>query len=384
MAAAPAASSNSGGIAIGSATLATVAARVGKHIVSEALCLLECSRHGLREYELLELLAPRDRERLPPVVWARLYRSLEIYLRPVGEEDQGGTIGFFHLQLPFAIRRRYLEGATSKEAAVCTRLADYFQNKADPTGDGRWLGSSKRYVSDLVYYQLTSHDLARLRNTLGDILFVERTAQMGAGMMERLLRDYNEVQELIRSLPFAVLKRALRNLPAKDGSRAAQLQWIGEQGVFVAANHSTLTAEPQLTFQSAINSPSSSYPHRAAQELLSEQLNAVIAAMEVREQDIESVAARLLQPDTLDRLAILANRQLQQQREARNASKSGGSNRGVAIARSGRRALAPASSFSQRTKSGSSAASGLPRGRAAASQYGRRQMLAAGGHTAAS
>ena len=82
-----------------SASLATVAARVGKHIVSEALCLLECSRHGLREYELLELLAPKGRERLPPVVWARLYRSLEIYLRPVGEEDQGGTIGFFHLQL---------------------------------------------------------------------------------------------------------------------------------------------------------------------------------------------------------------------------------------------------------------------------------------------
>lgn len=84
--------------------------------------------------------------------------------------------------------------------------------------------------------------------------------------------------------------------------------------------------------------------------------------MDVRERDIESTAAKLLEPATLDRLAILANRQLQEQREARAASKSSG-RRGVALSlRSGplRRSLAPASSFSQRTRSGSP--SRLPRG----------------------
>ncbi len=40
------------------------------------------------------------------------------------------------------------------EADVCSRLGDYFITKADPTGDGRWEGESRRYFADLVFYQL--------------------------------------------------------------------------------------------------------------------------------------------------------------------------------------------------------------------------------------
>jgi len=57
----------------------------GEELVKSALPLLACSRHGLLEMEMLELLggdAP-----LPRVVWARLYRSLQFYLRPPAENN---------------------------------------------------------------------------------------------------------------------------------------------------------------------------------------------------------------------------------------------------------------------------------------------------------
>lgn len=45
-------------------------------IVRDALSLLVCSRHGLRETELLELLAPDGKTQLPPVVWTRYATKL--------------------------------------------------------------------------------------------------------------------------------------------------------------------------------------------------------------------------------------------------------------------------------------------------------------------
>ncbi len=74
----------------------------------DALTLLVCSRHGLRETELLELMAPPGKSQLPGAVWTRLYRSLELYLRPLGEEEQG-MLGFFHQQMAMAVRKRYLQ-----------------------------------------------------------------------------------------------------------------------------------------------------------------------------------------------------------------------------------------------------------------------------------
>ena len=66
---------------------------VGRALVRQALTLLVCSRHGLRENELLEMLAPPGLTQLPPAVWARLYRSLELYLQPMGEGEHGQWTG---------------------------------------------------------------------------------------------------------------------------------------------------------------------------------------------------------------------------------------------------------------------------------------------------
>jgi hypothetical protein len=36
-----------------------------------------------------------------------------------------------------------------REAEVCTRLANFFMAKADPTQDGTYSGESLRYIEDL-------------------------------------------------------------------------------------------------------------------------------------------------------------------------------------------------------------------------------------------
>ena len=81
------------------------------------------------------------------------HSSLELYLRPMGEEEQG-MLGFFHLQMAMAVRKRYLQDDRRAEAQVCARLGNFFIRKADPSGTGRWEGESKRYFADIVYYQL--------------------------------------------------------------------------------------------------------------------------------------------------------------------------------------------------------------------------------------
>eukprot|EP01138_Halocafeteria_seosinensis_P010237 gb/GECG01010455.1/.p1 GENE.gb/GECG01010455.1/~~gb/GECG01010455.1/.p1 ORF type:complete len:2817 (+),score=410.58 gb/GECG01010455.1/:1-8451(+) len=272
----------------------------GHLIVRDALTLLECSRHGLRENELLELLAPPGKSQLPPVVWARLYRSLELYLRPLGEEDEG-MLGFFHQQMMIAVRRRYLQDNRRAEAEVCGRLTEYFFNKADPTGDGQWLGDQKRYFLDLVYYQLRALDLSGLRRTLGDLLFIQRRAEQGVGSMEHLLRDYYDAQEELRTLRYSLLREKLKEeqgaSPKEEedfsAARSSLLQWIGEFLVFVSSHHSTLTSYPKLTFQYALNQPDSSTPFQTAEKLVKDECDAILEQLHAKENDYRELTTKV-------------------------------------------------------------------------------------------
>jgi len=193
---------------------------LGRRLVRDALTLLECSRHGLSESELLELLAPPGRERLPPVAWARLYRTLEVYLRP---QDEGGEgiIGFFHQQIRFAVRRRYLSHSRDAEPRVMERLAHYCEAKADPTGDGRWLGKSQRHFDDLVFYQLGAHDYLGLQRTLGNIRFIEAKVAFGGATAEHLLRDYFQAQDCLRTVKFSLLRDRLAGAPLRQRKSAS-------------------------------------------------------------------------------------------------------------------------------------------------------------------
>jgi WD40 repeat protein len=196
--------------------------RLGRQLVRDALTLLHCSRHGLTEAELLELLAPPGRDRLPPAAWARLYRTLEIYLRPQGEDGEG-IIGFFHQQIRHAVERRYLFTTRDATALVMERLAQYCEAKADPTGDGRWMGGTQRHFNDLVYYQINAKDLVGLRRTLGSVRFIERRAGFGGANTEHLLRDFFEAQDGIRVIKFGELKGRWLGAPLLSDGRKGSL-----------------------------------------------------------------------------------------------------------------------------------------------------------------
>lgn len=88
----------------------------GHELVSEVFSLLGCSRHGLSEAELLDLLAREGEERFPHALWVRLARSATTYLVQRGE-----LFGFFHRQLEDVVTARYPE-RESRHA----KLAAYF------------------------------------------------------------------------------------------------------------------------------------------------------------------------------------------------------------------------------------------------------------------
>ena len=89
----------------------------GRELVVEAFALVGCSRYGLSEAELLDLLPREGEEQFPHALWARLAHSAHAYLVQRGE-----LLGFFHRQLADTVATRYLS-RDNKHA----KLALYFE-----------------------------------------------------------------------------------------------------------------------------------------------------------------------------------------------------------------------------------------------------------------
>ncbi len=137
-------------------------------LVKDTMCLLECSMYGLLESELLELLKPEDKEKLPLNTWARLYRNLAPYLLNAGNNNEG-LFDFFHLQLSFAVRARYLKNEET-EKYYYKRLANYGLGKyklknGDKTNTVLYTG--------LYFYQAKEEEI--LYNLLKNIFSSDNT-----------------------------------------------------------------------------------------------------------------------------------------------------------------------------------------------------------------
>lgn len=217
----------------------------GKELIKSALSLLECSRHGLLETEMLELLRREGEEQLPRAIWARLYRSLQFYLRPPGERGEG-ALDFFHRQLAKAVRERYLKHE-EEEIVGHRRLAEYFRCKADPTGDAMWKGEYYRAFSELPYHLLHAQMRTELEKTLSDLRFVGTKCSIG--MVDELLGDY----EASRMPPGMTWDE---NTPMADFGR------------FISHKVHLLRAFPSLLYQEAFNSLSQYHVHAAAENLV--------------------------------------------------------------------------------------------------------------------
>jgi len=122
-----------------------------------------CSRYGLREVELLELLAPPGMSQLPHALWARLSKSLSAYTKLFETQDVS-TLRFFHQQISRAVASRYLDG--NKQQEVSRSLMSYFACKV--RGESCTLGTCPTTVGTVVRRtpKQTCPGLARTSATL--------------------------------------------------------------------------------------------------------------------------------------------------------------------------------------------------------------------------
>jgi len=122
----------------------------GQELVSQAFSLLGCSRYGLSEFELLQLLRKEGEEQFPRAVWARLYRISKMYL-----VQRGDLIGFFHRQLAEAVAARY-----PQRKRIHAKLAAYFEK-----------APIERKLDEYPYQLQQAEDWDNLAKALSDLDF---------------------------------------------------------------------------------------------------------------------------------------------------------------------------------------------------------------------
>ncbi|HET7802081.1 MAG TPA: DUF4062 domain-containing protein [Humibacillus xanthopallidus] len=170
----------------------------GAVLVERALGLLAASRDGLTEDELLDLLSadpevmtdfarrsPRSPrvDRLPVVVWSRLFADLERYLT-ARSADGTVTIGFYHRELADAAERAFL--SDDRERARHAQLATFFDAvRLGPQG------LSPRVLAELPFQLARAGRIEQALTLLTDGDFV--SAKVGETGPSTLVDDIDEV-----------------------------------------------------------------------------------------------------------------------------------------------------------------------------------------------
>lgn len=240
-------------------------------LVERAISYLRCSRYGLTEDEILDLLANdpeywerflasahhalpvtdgQQARRLPIVIWSRLYHDLEPYL---SWRSAYGTalMVFFHTRFNEVADRQFLRDDTVRLARH-ESMATYFRRRADPTGDARWTGDYPRGLTEMPFHQTLGQMWTELKVALTDLKFIE--AKSEAGMLRHLIGDYLFAE---------------RNADSIEARIPAWREWrhfVTTQAHVIEAN---VKRFPQIVFQQAYNLARDGAVPRAAQKLLS-------------------------------------------------------------------------------------------------------------------
>ena len=140
-------------------------------LVRETLSLLACSRDGLSEIELVEML----KEDLPTSAGElfALLRQIRAYLF-----NRGALVDFAHTAFVESISNRYLSTLTECREGH-KRLVRYLSSKLETNGDGSCSADSARSLSELPYHQFHAGMRAALEMTLCDLSFVEQKCALG-------------------------------------------------------------------------------------------------------------------------------------------------------------------------------------------------------------
>ena len=164
--------------------LARLEGDLGRASVESCFRLVSVSRAGLTSVELSRQLTHCAGVDLPPVVFARLWRSVAPFLDVVDEEE--GAVAVANSTLIGVVRERYgLDGRSVHETHAL--LARYHLLLADPTRDGTFQARHKHHLLALPFHLAHAARWADLVATLSNVYFVQ--AMCAAGLRAELLAE---------------------------------------------------------------------------------------------------------------------------------------------------------------------------------------------------
>ena len=210
----------------------------GAVLVSRSLAYLAAAKNGLSEDELLDVLSldgevitdfyrrspksPRV-DRLPPVIWSRLYFDLEPYL---AERSADGTslLSFYHAQVSAVIFQEFLQEKEKHHHL----LAEYFTAQPLAYTLGGVEKPNLRKLSELPWQQFHAGEGMGLIQTVTNFRFME--GKLAAFGPFSLMEDYKLTEGILEVIPddilesVALIKRVSPTVPAgaHQGCRPAR------------------------------------------------------------------------------------------------------------------------------------------------------------------
>lgn len=146
-----------------------------QELVQKFLCALTLARGGLQIGELRIMLRRENEERLPALIWARLYHLLSSYLVVRGER-----LNFFHQQVYEAVEKKYDHFANNTHKL----LAKFFMEQDFDYA---------RTLNELIYHLTLSKQWDKTFSTLTNLQFIEN--KCAYAMVYELQQDYKMVVE---------------------------------------------------------------------------------------------------------------------------------------------------------------------------------------------
>jgi len=205
---------------------------LGRDLVHTVLTSLACSRIGLSERELSELLT---RERSGPDDESERWGQLQILLRQLRAYllRRGPLVHYYHRGLHTAAAEQLLQGASAATGTGATAAAQGVHRVLGTYFQAKGLGS-RRMLEEAPYHMARGAMWESLEGLLCGLGFVE--AKLAAGLSVELLTDYT-----------TALQMAPSGLPSEAR--------IAEFGRFVSHELHFLRQHPHLVYQQAHNSP---------------------------------------------------------------------------------------------------------------------------------
>lgn len=179
--------------------------RHGETILKHTVGYLAAAKNGLTEEEMLDLLSldedvkdafwkkspnsPKT-DRLPVVVWSRMYLDLKPYLTE-RQANQTVVMNYFHRAFSEVVRNSFLNDTQMKQ--LHRHIATYFKSQPYEYQSKEGKLPNYRKVSEIAYQMMQNDMWSELQNTITD--FDYPMTKCKAEMLDELIDDYQNAAQ---------------------------------------------------------------------------------------------------------------------------------------------------------------------------------------------